>query len=140
MIPPRFYWVQFDPMDYTEVERDRLAKLKKIKATGIDPYPPRQQFHDLRIMAKDARVLVEKWKAELPLQSDEDRQKTLHQGDSTVCAIMGRVVARRLMGKASFTHIEDGSGRIQIYARIGEDSIDAATFERFKDLDLGDFI
>ena len=53
---------------------------------------------------------------------------------------MGRVVARRIMGKASFAQIEDGSGRIQIYARIAEDSIDATSFERFKDIDLGDFI
>ncbi len=127
-------------MEYTEVERDRLAKLEKIKASGIDPYPPRQQFHALRILAQDAIDRVGKWQAQLPAQSDEERQKTLHQGDSTVCALMGRVVARRIMGKASFAQIEDGSGRIQIYARIGEDSIDAASFQRFKDLDLGDFI
>ncbi|HEY3288606.1 MAG TPA: lysine--tRNA ligase [Anaerolineae bacterium] len=139
-ISPRFYWVQFTSMDYTEVERDRLAKLEHIKATGIDPYPPRQQFHDLRMMAKDALASVDKWQASLPEQSAEDRQKTLHSGMKQDCAIMGRLVARRVMGKASFTHLEDESGRIQIYARIGDDSIDAASFERFKDLDLGDFI
>jgi lysyl-tRNA synthetase class 2 len=127
-------------MDYTEVERDRLAKLEKLKAAGIDPFPPRQQFRDLRVLATNAIKRLTDWQAALPAQSDEDRQKTLHAGDPTVCALMGRVVARRVMGKASFIHIEDGSGRVQLYARIGEDSIDAASFERFKDLDLGDFI
>jgi lysyl-tRNA synthetase class 2 len=127
-------------MDYTEVERDRLAKLEKLKAAGIDPFPPRQQFRSLRVLAAEAIKRLADWQAALPAQSDEDRQKTLHTGDPTVCALMGRVVARRVMGKASFIHIEDGSGRVQLYARIGEDSIDAASFERFKDLDLGDFI
>ena len=133
-------WVQFTPMDYTEVERDRLAKIEKLKAAGIDPFPPRQQFRALRIMATEAVRRVTDWETTLPPQGDEERQKTLHQGDLAVCALMGRVVARRVMGKASFVHIEDGSGRVQLYARIGEDSIDAASFERFKDLDLGDFI
>jgi lysyl-tRNA synthetase class 2 len=127
-------------MDYTEVERDRLAKLEKLKAAGIDPYPPRTQFGDLRILATDAVRRVQAWREALPEQSEEQRQQILHQGTPRPCALMGRVVARRVMGKASFTHIEDGSGRIQLYARVGEDSLDAAAFERFKDLDLGDFI
>ncbi|MCL4507474.1 MAG: lysine--tRNA ligase [Chloroflexi bacterium] len=127
-------------MDYTEVERDRLSKLQKLKDAGIDPYPPRQQYIDVRRMAVDATRVVLNWRDALPAQNDDERQKTLHQGDPTRIAIMGRVVARRIMGKASFAQVEDGSGRIQLYARIGEDSIDAESFERFKDLDLGDFI
>ncbi|HEY3340422.1 MAG TPA: amino acid--tRNA ligase-related protein, partial [Anaerolineae bacterium] len=127
-------------MDYTEVERDRLAKLEKLKAAGIDPFPPRQQFRNLRVLATEAIKRLTDWQAALPGQSDEEHQKTLHVGDTAVCALMGRVVARRVMGKASFIQIEDGSGRVQLYARIGEDSIDAASFEHFKELDLGDFI
>ncbi len=127
-------------MDYTEVERDRLNKLRKLQAAGIDPYPPRQQFIDQRRLAVDASAAILAWRAALPAQSDEELQKTLHAGDPAAVAVMGRVVARRNMGKAGFVQLEDGSGRIQLYARIGEDSIGAESFERYKDLDLGDFI
>ena len=138
--PQGVTWVQFTAMDITEVERDRLAKLEGLKSGGIDPYPPRQQFRELRILAADAVQKVAEWQKELLVPGDEERQKALHQGIPEVVAIMGRVIVRRVMGKASFLQLEDVSGRMQLYARIGEDSLDTSSFERFKDLDLGDFI
>ncbi len=125
---------------YTEVERDRLAKLDKIRAAGIDPYPPRTRFGDLRLRAAEALRRIQAWQAALPQQDDQERAATLHAGDASICAVMGRIVARRVMGKASFVSVEDDSGRLQLYARVGPDSIDAASFELFRDLDLGDFI
>ncbi len=125
---------------YTEVERDRLAKLDRIRAAGIDPYPPRARFGDLRLMAAEASRRILAWQAALPEQDDQERAAALHAGDPSACAVMGRIVARRVMGKACFVSIEDDSGRIQLYARVGPDSVDAASFEHFKDLDLGDFI
>jgi lysyl-tRNA synthetase, class II len=127
-------------MEYTEVERDRLAKLEKLKAAGIDPFPPRLQYGAQRVWAADAVKRAQDWQQSLAGEPEEARQAALHQGMPEECAIMGRVVAKRVMGKASFAHVEDGSGRIQLYARVAEDSIDAASFERFKDLDLGDFV
>jgi len=56
-----------------------------------------------------------------------------------VCVrIAGRMMTRRVMGKASFAHIDDGSGRLQVFLRrdeIGED-----TYKLFKQLDLGDIV
>lgn len=127
-------------MDYTEVERDRLAKLEQLKANGINPYPARPKFSALRVMAADAVQRIESWKASLPSQDEQILQQSLHQGEATPIAIMGRIVAKRLMGKSTFVHIEDGSARIQLYARVGDDSLDSGAFETFKDLDLGDFI
>jgi lysyl-tRNA synthetase class 2 len=52
--------------------------------------------------------------------------------------IAGRVMTRRLMGKASFVHLQDSSGRMQVYVQrdvLGEDAYDA-----FKALDLGDIV
>ncbi|MCS6773103.1 MAG: lysine--tRNA ligase [Anaerolineae bacterium] len=113
-------------MEFTEVERERLAKLERLRAAGIDPYPPRAQFLRERVMATEAV------------------QRALHTAaDSSAVqpiAVMGRIVSRRLMGKACFAHIEDGSGRVQLYARVGEDSLTAEQFEWFKELDLGDFV
>lgn len=52
--------------------------------------------------------------------------------------IAGRMMLRRLMGKASFTHIQDMSGRIQLYIR--QDDVTPEVYEAFKEWDLGDVI
>lgn len=53
-------------------------------------------------------------------------------------AVSGRIMTRRLMGKASFTHIQDMTGRIQLYIR--QDDIGQDAYEEFKQWDLGDII
>lgn len=50
----------------------------------------------------------------------------------------GRIMTRRLMGKASFTHIQDMSGRMQLYIR--QDDVTPEVYEEFKQWDLGDII
>lgn len=52
--------------------------------------------------------------------------------------VAGRVMTRRLMGKASFTHILDMSGRIQLYVK--QDDVSSEVYEEFKQWDLGDII
>lgn len=52
--------------------------------------------------------------------------------------VAGRIMTRRLMGKASFTHILDMSGRIQLY--IKQDDVTPEVYEEFKQWDLGDII
>ncbi|MFN4292481.1 MAG: lysine--tRNA ligase [Permianibacter sp.] len=52
--------------------------------------------------------------------------------------LAGRIMTRRLMGKASFCHIQDMSGRIQVYLR-GED-LPEGVYESFKHWDIGDII
>jgi len=50
----------------------------------------------------------------------------------------GRMMLRRLMGKASFTHIQDMSGRIQLYVR--QEEVTPEVYEEFKEWDLGDIV
>lgn len=52
--------------------------------------------------------------------------------------VAGRMMLRRLMGKASFTHIQDMSGRIQLYIR--QEDVTPEIYEKFKEWDLGDII
>lgn len=52
--------------------------------------------------------------------------------------VAGRMMLRRLMGKASFTHIQDMSGRIQLY--IKQDDVTPEVYEQFKEWDLGDIV
>ena len=47
-------------------------------------------------------------------------------------------MTRRQMGKASFAHLQDMTGRIQVYLR--QDELDPSIYEAFKDWDLGDII
>lgn len=134
-------------MEWTEIERERLAKLEAMRAEGIDPYPARVQFAKERVMAADAikQALALKIDDGRPTTDDRDasvvgRPSSMVHPETAPIALMGRVVGKRVMGKASFVHIEDGSAKIQFYARVGEDSIDVGSFSLFKELDLGDFI
>jgi len=52
-------------------------------------------------------------------------------------AVAGRMMAKRVMGKASFTHIKDGSGSIQLY--LQRDSL-GETYRDFKHWDVGDIL
>ncbi len=50
----------------------------------------------------------------------------------------GRLMTRRIMGKASFADLQDGSGRLQLF--LSRDELGEAAYARFKELDLGDVI
>jgi len=52
--------------------------------------------------------------------------------------IAGRMMTRRVMGKAAFAHLQDMSGQMQIYVRLNE--IGEETFEQFKHWDIGDIL
>lgn len=52
--------------------------------------------------------------------------------------VAGRIMTRRMMGKASFTHILDMSGRLQLYIR--QEDVTEPVYEHFKQWDLGDII
>ena len=55
----------------------------------------------------------------------------------TVC-VAGRMMSRRVMGKASFAHIQDQSGMLQLYVRI--DEVGSEEYAKFKSMDIGDFL
>lgn len=60
------------------------------------------------------------------------------EGAGILTAVAGRVVLRRLMGKASFVTLQDVSGRIQLYVR--QDDLGAQAYEAFKSWDIGDIV
>src|ERR671935_164031 len=53
-------------------------------------------------------------------------------------ALAGRLVASRVMGKATFAHIQDGAGRIQLHIKV--DGVGDQAYRDFTELDLGDWI
>ena len=94
----------------------RIEKLEALRAAGIEPYPTRS--------ARDHRA------AEAIDRFDELQDTTI--------TLAGRLMQLREMGKAAFAHIEDGSGRIQIY--IKRDVVGDEAFALLKKLDLSDII
>ena len=53
-------------------------------------------------------------------------------------SVAGRIMTRRVMGKASFTHIQDMSGKLQLY--VARDAVTESVYDAFKSWDLGDII
>ncbi len=109
--------------NFSELENLRLAKMEQLRQDGIEPYPTRSYKNSSNA---DAIKAFEVREAE---GSTEEFKLTL----------AGRLRAIRNMGKLSFAHIEDRSGRIQLFMRInelGQEKLDQ--FVRF--FDLGDFI
>ncbi len=108
--------------DENELIAQRKLKLKQLREHG-QPYPNHFKREDY------AGGIIERY-AE---QTAEALQET-----AAKVTIAGRLMTRRLMGKASFCHLQDMTGRIQVYVRkndLGDDCYDA-----FKHWDIGDFI
>jgi len=53
-------------------------------------------------------------------------------------SIAGRIMSKRVMGKASFCHIQDKDGKIQVYVKV--DQVGQQAYDDFKKLDIGDII
>jgi len=106
-----------------QIREQRLRKLAELRAEGVDPYFNRfSPSHDL------AQV-VEKY-GNLSGPELEALTKTFR--------LAGRLMLLREFGKATFCHIQDGSGRLQAYVQrqvVGEEA-----FALFKRLDLGDIV
>jgi lysyl-tRNA synthetase class 2 len=94
----------------------RVDKLNEIREAGVDPFPSK---FDQDTFARD---ILDNYN---------------NYAERNV-AMAGRLMAIRLMGKAAFAHLQDKSGRLQLFVRkndIGDD-----TFALFKKLDIGDHV
>jgi lysyl-tRNA synthetase class 2 len=72
------------------------------------------------------------------LKKYHDKTESELEANPLFVKVAGRMMTRRLMGKASFTHIQDVSGRIQLYLR--QDDLGDLQYDVFKQWDLGDII
>lgn len=111
-------------MEFDELTQQRIAKLNVIRDAGITPYPARSQRTHTTAAALAAFAAAEG--AGAPVEQPP------------VVTVVGRMVALRLMGKASFGHLEDGAGRLQFYLR--QDEMGAERFDFFRNFDIGDFL
>lgn len=113
-----------EALELSEQEVIRRQSLAELKAMGIDPYPA----------------------AEFPVTaySTDIKASFSEEGERQEVTIAGRMMSRRVMGKASFAELQDSKGRIQVYVTrddiCPDDNKDLynTVFKRL--LDIGDFI
>ena len=101
--------------------RERLRKLEELERAGVDPYPAR---FTVRHLAADLH-------REYAALSEE-------QAAGPEVAIAGRLMSLRSHGKVTFAHLQDGSGRIQIY--LVRDTVGPDAYKLLKKLDVGDHL
>ena len=111
--------------ELSEQEIVRRESLQKLQELGIDPYPA--ELFEINVTAKGIKKNYE-----------------LRKIDYKNISIAGRLMSRRIMGKAAFAELQDSTGRIQLYFNRdevcpGEDKIMYNTVFK-KLLDIGDFV
>lgn len=113
-----------NPLELSEQEIIRRGSLDTMRQMGIDPYPA----------------------AEYPVDAYSDEIRANFSDDAAprqVC-IAGRIMSRRIMGKASFMELQDSRGRIQVYVSRDEicpgDDKELYNTVFKKLLDIGDFV
>ena len=110
------------PQDENQIIAERRAKLAALREKG-QAFP-----NDFR---RDALA------GDLPARYDGEANETLEATPIPV-NVAGRMMLKRVMGKACFATLQDMSGRIQLYVTI--DGVGADTLEAFKHWDIGDIV
>ena len=100
-----------------EERRKKLAELKKLENAFPNDFRRKNLAQDLK-------------------NSFDNFSKEELQKKKKKVSVAGRIMLRRMMGKASFTTIQDFSGRIQLYVRADE----VSNYNDFKNFDLGDIV
>jgi lysyl-tRNA synthetase class 2 len=105
--------------------RQRLAKLDTLREQGISPFGA-TRFE----VSHKAKAILAEYDGETPVAED-----ALEANPISV-TVAGRIVAKRRMGKAGFAHLQDDTGKIQLYFK--RDDVGEANYELYKICDLGD--
>ena len=103
--------------ELTEVLRVRRDKLSSLMQAGCNPYQ------------------ITKFDQTHHAQQIKD---TYTDGEEMTVSVAGRIMSKRIMGKAGFAHLQDGSGSIQLY--VSRDSLGEENYAAFKSMDIGDII
>lgn len=110
-------------MQLNELEKNRVEKIHQLRDAGIEPFPIQSHITHTTQKAIEAFLKAKETQSEDPVE----------------VTVGGRIRAMRPMGKIIFAHIEDGSGRIQLFFRVNE--IGPENMKLIQELfDLGDFM
>ena len=104
-------------LDYNQLMKIRKEKLEKLQEEGKNPFT------------------ITKFNPTHTSKQIKEQYEELEGKDVTIA---GRLMAKRIMGKASFCHIQDSEGKIQSYVSIND--LGEESYKQFKEDDIGDII
>ena len=103
--------------DLNEILKIRREKLKELQENGMDPY------------------VITKYDKQ---HSSAQIIDNFDEFEGKVVCVAGRLMSKRVMGKASFCHVQDRDGKIQSY--VARDIIGEEEYKQFKKMDIGDIV
>lgn len=112
-----------EELELNELLKIRRNKLDELRQLGVDPFGHKYN------RSHNAQEILSSYDAYSKDQLSEMEVEV---------SIAGRIMQKRGMGKASFAHLQDQTGKIQIYVR--QDSVEAVEFQAFDILDIGDLV
>ena len=139
--------------DMNQLKKVRREKLAELQQNGRDPFQItkfNQTHHSLEVKdlyeAHEAEILkdhqqpnvegMNEEQAKEALKNDYEERRSIMDASPIHVAIAGRMMFKRVMGKASFCNIQDLQGNIQVY--VARDAIGTDAYADFKKSDIGD--
>ena len=141
--------------DINQLLKVRREKLAELQANGKDPFVITK--YDVTHHTADCVALYEKLESELlagrtpvdvtglpeeearPLRKkDYEERRAIMDASPIEVSVAGRLMSKRIMGKASFSNIQDKLGNIQIY--VARDNIGEENYAEYKKYDVGDIV
>ena len=139
--------------DTNQLLKVRREKLAELQANGKDPFQItkfNQTHHSLEVKeiyeAHEAELLKDHKEPEVEgldeeqkkevLKKDYEERRSIMDANPSHVAVAGRLMFKRVMGKASFCNIQDLQGNIQVY--VARDAIGTDSYADFKKSDIGD--
>ena len=139
--------------DMNQLRKVRREKLAELQQNGRDPFQItkfNQTHHSLEVKdlyeAHEAEILkdhqqpnvegMDEEQAKEALKNDYEERRSIMDASPIYVAIAGRMMFKRVMGKASFCNIQDLQGNIQVY--VARDAIGTDAYADFKKSDIGD--
>ena len=144
---------QTQEQDITHLLKVRCEKLAEMQQIGRDPFQITkfdQTHHSLEVKglyeAHETELLkdrqepnvegMDEEQAKEALKKDYEERRNIMDANPIHVAIAGRMMFKRVMGKASFCNIQDLQGSIQVY--VARDAIGTESYADFKKSDIGD--
>lgn len=144
---------QAKPQDINQLLKVRREKLKNLQEAGKDPfqitkYDQTHHTDEVRCLyeAHEEKLLdgrtapsvegLDEAEAKEILKQDYNDKRAIMDADPIHVSVAGRMLFKRVMGKASFCNIQDLKGKIQVY--VARDAIGEEPYAEFKKSDIGD--
>ncbi|MCQ2978309.1 MAG: OB-fold nucleic acid binding domain-containing protein, partial [Clostridia bacterium] len=142
-------------IDLSEQAKIRREKLKALQDAGKDPFvivkydqthhsdDARREYEELEAKLLKDRTPVDvtglsEEEAKEKTKADYNERRAIMDANPVEVSIAGRMMAKRVMGKASFCHVQDLKGKMQCY--VARDCIGEEPYADFKKYDIGDIV